>query len=146
MSDAAAVFLRSATLHFGKLRCITMLFRFWVFPDCTFLDISKSTFPSMPVTNAIAAALSLNPLIVIRYANAVSASSLNINSMQASLCSTLAKKTSFSWQVSSYTSPCFLQQMQARQLHPCPSARECHASSAIFHPQLTRLSSPCVAR
>ncbi|MGO5097401.1 hypothetical protein ACTQ34_16585, partial [Agathobaculum sp. LCP25S3_E8] len=36
----AAVFLRSATLHFGKLRCITMLFRFWVFPDCTFLDIS----------------------------------------------------------------------------------------------------------
>ena len=31
------------TLHFGKLRCITMLFRFWVFPDCTFLDISIYT-------------------------------------------------------------------------------------------------------
>ena len=37
------MFLRSATLHFGKLRCITMLFRFWVFPDCTFLDISISS-------------------------------------------------------------------------------------------------------
>lgn len=40
LTGAAAVFLRSATLHFGKLRCITVLFRFWVFPDCTFLDIS----------------------------------------------------------------------------------------------------------
>ena len=43
------VFLRSATLHFGKLRCITMLFRFWVFPDCTFLDISTLFEKEIPL-------------------------------------------------------------------------------------------------
>lgn len=37
-----------------------------------------------------------------RHIYAVSVSSPSINSMQASLCSTLAKRASFSWQVPSY--------------------------------------------